>query len=256
MWETVDQYNFAQQRQAMWNDPKGIRAWAVEALDRDGSLARCYRKFDEDIDGDLAQASQYFSLRYVTPAPSPTEADILRRQFLYELKHLWRYLLRRYAFCEALRVHQALAELQEPLPWRLWRLKDLLMLRVAVGTLLGFLVLSSSGNLYEAAFRAASRAYFWTWLLLGVLLVFGLAAAEVQRRVGRRPCLVILARSGWISAAGFAYGALGSATQYFAGLDLGFGLTPRLAILCGVTAVVLSFVFQHFWQQQSIGDPL
>jgi len=256
MWENVDQYTFAEKREAMWRDPEGIRAWAVESIDSSSRLAQCYRKLQADIDGDLARASEYFSLRHVSPAPSLAEAEILRRQFQYELKYVWRYLLRRYAFCEALRVHQALADLEEPPGWRLWRLKDLLMLRVAVGVLLGFLVLSSSGYLYDAGFRAASGLYFWVWLVVVVLLVLGMAAAEVQRRVGRRPCLVILVRAVWIAGTGFAYGAFGSAIQYFAGRSLGFGLTPRVAVLCGVTAVLLSFVFQHFWQEQSIGDPL
>ena len=256
MWENVDQYTFAKEREAMWADPLKVRRWAIESIAPDTALAQCYRMLRVDIDGDLARASEGYSLNRISHAPDSLDAETERLEFLYELKHIWRYLLRRYAFCEALRAHQALVELQEPLPWRCWRLKDLLLPRVAVGVLLGFLVLSSSGHLYEAAFRAASRGYFWIWLVLAVLLVFTLAAAEVQRRAGRRPWLVILLRSGWIAGTGFAYGGLGSAIQYFAGRDLCFGLTPRIAILCGVTAVALSFALQHFWQEQSIGDPL
>jgi hypothetical protein len=256
MWEDVQQKAFKEKRDGIWNDPIKVRAWAIESIDSSSRLAQCYRKLQADIDGDLARASEYFSLNRVSPAPDQEAPEILRHQFQYELKYVWRYLLRRYAFREALQVHQALAELEEPPGWRLWRLKDLLMLRVAVGVLLGFLVLSSSGYLYDAAFRAAPGLYFWVWLVAGVLLVLGMAAAEVQRRVGRRPCRVILVRAVWIAAAGFAYGAFGSGIQYFAGRDLGFGLTPRVAVLCGVTAVLLSFVFQHFWQEQSIGDPL
>jgi hypothetical protein len=252
MFSKVCQYNFEAERNKIWNDPGKVRVWAVASLDSTGNLARSYRKFAADLDGDLGRAAASYRLEGIPEQ----DTEIVRLQFLYELRFIWRFLLRRYAFAAAWKAHRAQLMLGEPWPWRLWRLKDLLLLRVAVGVLLGFLVLSSSSGLVELLAKAQSSCYFTVWMLGSQFLIWAFALAEVQRRVGRRPWSSLLARSAWIWLAGLVYGLLGAALQYWVGRSLGFDLTPRLVLLCGTTAVFLSFLFQHFWQEQSIGDPL
>jgi hypothetical protein len=86
--------------------------------------------------------------------------------------------------------------------------------------------------------------------------VFGLAVAEVQRRVGRRSWSVIVSRAAIITGVGTVYAAIGGWLVYRGGDSLGLTSSCRFAAAGASIAFLLGFVFQLFWQERSIADPL
>jgi hypothetical protein len=223
--------------------------WAIRALDKDSDVAHYYRVFGADIDGDLGRLAKAFPTK---PSNAPT------KYHLYYLKHLWRFLLRRYAFREAKEVGRVMRELGEERGDRVWRLKDPLLPRLAVAVFAGFLVLASSSTLLDILWKASTGKRSWVWFELAqVAMVYALAVADVQKRISRRPWRQIFSRAGKITVRGLFYGFLGGALQSLVGPAICWPKTPAAMLaLCSLMAVVLGFTLQLFWQEGSIGDPL
>jgi len=223
--------------------------WAIRALDKDSDVAHYYRVFSADIDGDLGKLAKAFPTQ---PSNAPAEYH------LYYLKHLWRFLLRRYAFREAKDVGRVMRELGEKRPDRVWRLKDPWLPRLAVAVFAGFLVLASSSTLLDILSKASTGKRSWVWFgLAQVAMVYALAVADVQKRISRRPWRQIFSRAGKITVRGLFYGLVGGALQCVLGPAICWPKTPPATLaLCSLMAVVLGFTLQLFWQEGSIGDPL
>jgi hypothetical protein len=254
-WVDVEIDEFIARRNALWTKPdKEIHHWVVEAVRPGKSLSQFYRIFGSDLDGDLAQGAE--ALRRECEQADASLKAVRIQAHIYELRLIWRVLLRNYAFCEAMRVGRVLRDLRDPWIWRLWRFKDLLLPRLAMGVFAGFLLLSA-GSLTVDILQGASRGAMFWWVLGGAaVLVFGFAVFDVQRRVGRRPWTVIAGRALVISALGLFYSFVGGLITYYGGWSLGFRPSASHIVLCSAASLLLGFIFQLFAQERSIGDPL
>jgi hypothetical protein len=141
--------------------------------------------------------------------------------------------------------------------WRWWRRKDYLLPRLAIGVLLGFFTLGASSGVVDAIYKLR-MATWWPVPLACLLIVGALALTDVQRRLGRARASVILRRSLVIVGFGAFYAATGAWLLYWGGGKLGYSVCHYEAevTMCGGVALLLGFVFQLFWQDRSIGEPL
>ncbi len=228
---------------------KGVREWITAT---EGSRAsehrQWYRVYGEDLDGDILHAASCF-------AP---DARYQKQEACYDLRRLWRILLRNYAFSEALQLDAALRRLESP-GWWFWRWKDLLMWRVIIGLAIGYLLLWSSSGLLDFV-RYAHGNPGWTVGLVVVSLIsaFAIALTEVERRIGRRPLPVIASRVMVIVSLSLLYAALGGWFIYVAGSCFPAAYEPSAAKSTMVSAIALAlgFLFQLFWEESSFGEPL
>jgi hypothetical protein len=123
-----------------------------------------------------------------------------------------------------------------------------------VGVLLGFFTLGASSGVTDGI-QALRFHTWWPVPVACVTLVSLLAFADVERRVGRGK---IAARACRIVGFGVLYAALLAWSLY--GGAAALGLTRchfwPVPVMWGSVALVLGFVFQLFWQDRSIGEPL
>jgi hypothetical protein len=222
-----------------------VRAWMREAVKPGSKTAELYRVLEVDLDGDILRAVTAF-------LPSPHLGHCDSR---YALRMFWRVLFRRCAICHAWRLARYL-KVNESFPWRVWRVKEYLMPRLCVGVLLGFFILLASSGLIDV-FQHLQYSPRW-YLAPAVFLLFvvGLAFANVQRQVGRFSGPTLFRRSLVLTGYGIAYAGLGAAIHYWGAPRLCYEVTGPFVCLCAASAMLLGFVFQLFWQDQALGDPL
>ena len=103
----------------------------------------------------------------------------------YGLRMLWRVLMRRYAFWHAWSVGKKLRTYERLGLWLIIRRSSYLMPRLMVAVLAGFLLLSSSSTLMDILFRTSDKPWRAGVTTIALIVVYLLAAAEVQRRIGR-----------------------------------------------------------------------
>lgn len=249
---------FRQNREDLWRKriPEDVLRWVTCSVKSGTWHNLDYRIFatEADIDADLGKAAEFLG-------PASVKGIMVERHAQYVLRLMWRFLLRNIAICDSCRVSAVLREWGEPWYWTLWRLKDRLLLRLLAGVATGFLVLSASSGLLAILAQAAGCQHWrWLWgiLVFSVASVYFLACSEVERRVGRRPCWVILRRGAYITALGILYACAGGVSQYFGAQSLGLGrfVPARFCVVCASTALVLGFVLQLFWEERALGDPL
>jgi hypothetical protein len=229
-------------------DLERIRLWIRDAVNPGSDLAQVYRKLEPclSLEEDIVASLPAFEK---TPCFGSLEAH-------YSLRMLWRVLLRRYALAEARQVGALLAP-GEPLHWRFKRGASYCYPRLFVGVLLGFFTLGASSSVTDAILTL--RLHAWWPVPVGcVVLVALLAVTDVERRVGRIHGKKIIARSAWIVAFAALYAGLLAGIVYWAASAMGlapcrFGPVP---VMWASVALVLGFVFQLFWQDRSIGEPL
>jgi hypothetical protein len=225
-----------------------IRFWIQEAVRPGSQLAQLYRQLEPDMDleEDIVRSLPAFER---TPCFGKLESN-------YALRMLWRVLMRRYGFARAVQAGGYLSR-SEGLAWRIWRRKDYLLPRLAVGVLLGFFTLGASSGVVDAIYRLRLETW-WPVPVACLLIVALLSLADVQRRLGRAAFGVILRRAIAIAGFGAVYAAFGARLLYWVGEKLGYSVCHYDAevTMCGGVALLLGFVFQLFWQDRSIGEPL
>ncbi|MBZ5724343.1 MAG: hypothetical protein LAP87_05040 [Acidobacteriia bacterium] len=229
-------------------DLERIRLWIREAVNPASDLAQVYRKLQPglDLEEDILTGLPAFER---TPGLGPLEAH-------YSLRMLWRVLLRRHAIREAKQAGALLAA-GEGRAWRCARRLSYYYPRLLVGVLLGFFTLGASSGVASAIETLRFHAW-WPVPVGSIVLVAFLAVADVERRVGRVPGKTILARALRVLAFGIVYAALLAGIAYRVAAAVGltachYGPVP---VMWGSVALVLGFVFQLFWQERSIGEPL
>jgi hypothetical protein len=226
-----------------------IRLWIRDAVNPASDLSQLYRKLDPglDLEGDILKSLQAFAR---TPGFGPLEAH-------YSLRMLWRVLLRRYAIQEARVVGRELAN-GEGRPWRYLRHLSYYYPRLFVGVMLGFFTLGASSGVADAISALRLRPWWPVVPLVSILLVSLLAAAEVERRIGHAPGRKIVARALRIAVFGALYAASLAGVIYLGAADLGFTVCHYgpVPVMWASVALILGFVFQLFWQDRSIGEPL
>ena len=109
-------------------------------------------------------------------------------------------------------------------------------------------------NAEQAPRRGATRRYLAPALFL--LFVVALAFANVQRQIGRASGVSLFGRSLVLTVYGIVYASAGAAIHYWGAPRLGYVVTGPFVCLCAASAMLLGFVFQLFWQEQALGDPL
>jgi hypothetical protein len=221
-----------------------IRDWIVESVDRESFVHEQYREMEWDLETDIHENASAFC-----PGSSYKKETASR-----DLRQIWRSLMGRYAFGVAMSIEQRIWESEEKIPWRLWRWKDMAMWRLGIAVLVGFGLLASSSGTMAMIRRIHGLGASWYFAAAEFVVVFFLALVEVQRRVGRRPWWrVLLWRAFWVTAAGALWALPGAALQY----SLKRPAPPVDVLgLCCSTAVLMGFVFQLFWQDRSIAEPL
>jgi hypothetical protein len=246
--------SFLDDRKKLWRGRDRVRvcAWFEDTLNPDSFKYQCYRIYGLNVDRDIERAAWYLRKK---------RTPLVKEEAEYALRQMWRFLLRNYAVRESCRIGRILNEWGEPWPWRVWRWKDRFFPRLFVGVVAGFLLLSASSELTSilesiAEPESGRDAWFWGLIAAGPIIVLLLAIAEVQRRVGRRPWPVIVGRAAIITALGIVYAAVGAGVIYVGSEPLGKVVCGRFAEVCASMALLLGFVFQLFWQERSIADPL
>lgn len=231
--------------------PGWAREWAIDAITRGTLVHEAYRKMGWDLDGDIRKASEAFQ---ENSAYKVEEAA-------FDLRQMWRRLLRRYALWDALGIEGRLwrAEKKTGLPnrwlFRIWRWKDLAIWRLGIAVFAGFGLLASSSGLCETLECLQGKSRWWAIVGAELAVAFFLAFVEVQRRVGRRPWWKVLCgRALLVTALGAAWTA-GEILLWTLAIPWSES-RPRMLAVCGGTALVLGFIFQLFWQERSIGEPL
>jgi hypothetical protein len=222
-----------------------VRAWMREALKPGSHTAQLYRILEVDLDGDILRAVPAF-------LPSPHLGLCDSR---YALRMFWRVLFRRCAIHHAWRMARFLRT-NETLPWRLWRLKEYLMPRLLVGVLLGFFILLASSGLIDVFQHLQYKATWYVVPAVFLLFVLGLAFANVERQIGRSSGPVLFRRSFALAVYGLVYAGVGAMVHYWGAPRLYYQVTRPFVCLCAASAMLLGFVFQLFWQDQALGDPL
>jgi hypothetical protein len=227
---------------------ESVREWIREAVNPNTALSQYYRTLELDLEDDIARSLPAFR---VSPYFGPREA-------CYSLRMLWRVLLRRHAIGAARAVDRELAATKEKWIWRWSRRKDYLHPRLAVGVLLGFFVLGSSTGIVDTIYRLRLHWWWPATVAACAMVVYLLAVAHVQRQVGRMPVKEILLRAGRVVVLGVLYAALGAGLQWLRTSLLAYEAPNYgpIAAMCGGVALLLGFVFQLFWQDRSIGEPL
>ena len=247
--------------------PENVREWCLAAIKKETPVASCYRIFSDhfDLETDLSDSIPYF----ITLENKEERS--------YELRLMWRFLHRRYAFGAASRVNKALSQ-HETLSWRLHRYKDWLRLRLLISIGAGFILVYSSSGLFGFLKAIDGRP---EQILLAIALTsihFALCFQEVQKQIGRPKAGILPVRATILAVIGISYGFLGATIQYGIGQHLGWikcaslgvdhtgkALTEvgscyahsfPIAISCALAAVTLGNIFQLFWQDRSVGDPL
>jgi hypothetical protein len=224
--------------------PERKREWMLEAVDPRTYIHEQYRKMEWDLEADIRKTASAFC-----PGEGYYQEDASR-----DLRQIWRSLMGRYAFCAAISIETRVWKLEKKVPWRLWRWKDMAIWRLGIAVLVGFGLLASSSGITAMIERIDGLWLAWHFVAAELVVVFLLALVEVQRRVGRRPWWrVLLWRAFVVTAAGALWALPGAALQNWL-------RRPALPLgtlgLCAATAVLMGFVFQLFWQDRSIAEPL
>jgi hypothetical protein len=226
-----------------------VRVWIREALNPASALAQLYRKLEPalDLERDIVASLPAFE---TTPSFGRLEAH-------YSLRMLWRTMLRRHAMAEARQVGWPLGA-YENWVWRWWRRKDYALPRLLVGVLLGFFALGSSSGVVGAIYDLHCSQWWFIAPFGCVVCVFLLAVADVQRQVGRIPFGKIVWRAVTVVAVGAAYAGLGAVAMWWMAVARCYTASRywAVAFTCAGVALLLGFVFQLFWQDRSIGEPL
>jgi hypothetical protein len=229
-------------------DLERIRFWIQEAVRPGSQLAQLYRELEPefDLENDIVRSLPAFER---TPCFGKLESH-------YALRMLWRVLMRRYGFVRAGQVGRYLSR-GESWVWRWWRRKDYLLPRLAVGVLLGFFTLGASSGVVDAIYKLR-LATWWPVPVVCLVVVGMLSLTDVQRRLGRARFRAILSRAIAVVGFGVFYAASGAGLLYWHGGKLGYSVCHYEAevAMCGGVALLLGFVFQLFWQDRSIGEPL
>lgn len=235
-------------------NPSAVRKWVLDC-NQDLYVKQYYRAFEADMEHDLAQCA---------PAFQP-ETGYPCEEACYDLRRIWRLQLRGYAVFDAWATHKLLAQYEGGF-WRVWRLKDLLLLRVGMGIAAGYLILWSSSGLLDFVVRVHDRPAWLIWLsIVQLCTVFALAFSEVERRLSRRPAKVLWSRTLYVVfVAIIQVGFLALLIHYLAGLlkplcpwaPVWYEPTPGKDLVAGGTALVLAFVFHLFWEDKSLAEPV
>lgn len=250
----VNSRNFLTTRKEIWNGtPDDIRCWVRKAIRSTSLLNQLYRYYGIDPDGkevsieeDVARASEQFR----------PGKGILEEEALYALRVMWRFLMRNYAVPEARQIDRVLRTLHEPAFWRTWRNVSYCFPQLAVAVAVGYLVLTGCSTVLGLLGKISQHtAGVCVCAALALTAAFFLGMADVQRRVGRR-LRVMLCRSGWLFLVGVAYTSIGFFIHWFLWWYLDIAFDWKYALLISTAALPLGFLFQLFWQEQSIGEPL
>jgi len=261
--------------------PAWTRYWIMDAITAHTVPYEQYRKMEWDLDEDIRKAVNAFQpAPGKSPAICPACGHGIKGEFEYQwedvafdLRQIWRRLRRRYAFRSARAIENKLWEVEKrvwghakpeekrmrghPYLFRLWRWKDLLLCRLFLAVLAGFVLVMSSSGLVKLL-RQIDCLGLVGWAAGGAMVfAYGLALVEVQRRIGRRRWLTDLCRrAAVVTAFGAGWAVLGAVLVFLAGGRLGLPVSIGFAALWAASALVLGFLFQLFWQENSIAEPL
>jgi hypothetical protein len=216
-----------------------------EAVKPASQTAQLYRVLEADLDGDILRAAPAF-------VPSP---HVGRYDSSYAFRMFWPVLSRRCAIGHAWRLAGSIKN-PESFPWRVWRAKEYLMVRLFVGVLLGYLILLASSGLIDVFQRLQYKPQWYVVPVLFFALVLGLAHANVQRQVGRISTFVLFKRSLALVGYGVVYASIGAGVHDYGAAWLSYEVTYPFVCLCASSAMLLGFVFQLFLQDKTLGDPL
>jgi hypothetical protein len=247
--------------------PDWARDWIVNALAPRTVVNEQYRRMGWDLDADIAKAAGAF---HEDPDARYSLEDASR-----DLNRAWRRLMRRYALYEAWRVESRMWEVEQriwkglrpeqkkmhinPRPFHYWRWKDLFVWRLGIAVMGGYALLASSSGLVEILVRLSQHGWqFWlAALTASVGLSLFLSLVEVQRRVGQRPWWsVLFRRAASVTMCGVLWALPMAALQYLAGPSLCYPPSPVFVLLCAASALLLGHIFQVFWQDKPIAEPL
>ena len=156
-------------------DLETVRIWIREAVRPQSHVAQLYRVLELDLEEDICVCLRAFESN---PAHGAMASS-------YGLRMLWRVLMRRYAFWHAWSVGKRLRTYERLGLWLIIRRSSYLMPRLMVAVFAGFLLLSSSSTLMDILFRTSDKPWRAGVTMIALIVVYLLAAAEVQRRIGR-----------------------------------------------------------------------
>jgi hypothetical protein len=226
--------------------PEWTRDWIMDAVTPGTHIHEAYRRLEWDLDGDVCKGSGEFR--------EDAETNYSVEDAAYDLRQVWRRLMRRYAVCEAMRVGGLIGGRSEPLWWRVWRAIGYSLPRLAVALLAGYLFIHGSSGLQWWISRFAGESFGGAVaMLLATALLLG--GADVQRRVGRR-MRPLLWRSGYLFLMGLLYAAIGCAVHWGVHRWWDVKFEWREAVLWAATALLVAFTVQLFWSDRSIAEPL
>jgi hypothetical protein len=216
----------------------------------DSAESEQFRLYEADVDDVLVKLARQFL------GKSRGAQGVPESWSRYHLEEIWRFLMGRYAFREAMQVGAFLADAGERWPWSVWRGIQYFLPRLIVGLLVGFLAIQSSSGL-EGILRAMSRNHTTALLyMLGcACAAYALGFAEVQQRTGRRlrslmPRSLMLFGIGAVLVYAGYRASVGAQYLWSWPVDVFFNWTRAL------TCWPLAFVVQLFWRDKSVGDPL
>ncbi len=261
--------------------PTWTRHWIMDAITPHTVPYEQYRKMEWDLDEDIRKAVKAFQRapgksEEICPACGHRRKGELEYQWedvAFDLRQTWRRLRRRYAFGPARAIEKQLWQVEKqiwdnakpderrargnPYMFRLWRWKDLLLCRLLLAVLAGFVLVMSSSGLLTALTQIDCHGQVG-WAVGGaVAFAYGLALVEVQRRIGRRRWLRDLCRRAVVvTAFGAGWAVAGAVLVFLAGRRLDLPISVGFAVLWASCALVLGFLFQLFWQDNSIAEPL
>jgi len=209
-----------------------IHEWVAHAMRRESLIARVYRYHEEEWD---------LTADIVTCLPA-----IAREGSAVPLRRIWHFLMSRADVSAALKAASYL-----PAKERLLRLLDLLVPRIFAAVLIGFILTGSNSVLLAVYARVTCHrfgAYAGAAFCLG--LVFLIALVQVQ--AGRK----LLRRGVYLTAAGIFWASIGGCAQLFLGSALGFHPAWKYVLLCSAGSLAQGFVFNLFWEERPVSEPL
>lgn len=162
-------------------DPELAQFWILRAIVRNDEVSRWYWVSDFSIEEDIMECVEAIEN---SPNPEGLHNSLLR--------HVRRFLLTRYAFCDVQRVNKILALRLSRKGGHLrhyfsvgWLWKDLLLPRIALSLFIGYAILLGAGHVTDWLRLASSsgRSGWYIFSLLLCLIVL-LVYLSVRTRIG------------------------------------------------------------------------
>jgi hypothetical protein len=213
-----------------------IHEWVANAMKRDSLVARVYKYHEGkwDLTADIARCLPV----------------IARDDSAVPLRRIWHFLMSRADLGAALTAGSYLGK-KEGVGQRVLRMLDLAAPRIFAAVLIGFILTGSNSILLAVYARLSCRpAAAYACAALCLVLVFGIALVKVQ--TGRK----LLRRGVYLTAVGIFWGSIGGCIQFFLGPKLGFHPDWTYSLLCSAGSLAQGFVFQLFWDERPVTEPL